>query len=90
MLFLRETNGKSITYQLFIEPKGQHLIEQDRWKEDFLKEICAECDSRILTEDNKYRVIGVGYFYNHERENEFRARFERVLEDTRQMQDQDD
>ena len=89
VLFLRETNGRSVTYQLFIEPKGQHLIEQDRWKEDFLKEICAECDSRILTEDSKYRVVGVGYFYNGERENRFKARFERVLEDARQIQNQD-
>ena len=87
VLFLRETNGKSITYQLFIEPKGQHLIEQDRWKENFLKEICAECDSRILTENNQYRVIGVGYFYNSERENNFKAKFNKTLEDARQMQD---
>lgn len=85
VLFLREKNGKSITYQLFIEPKGQHLIEQDRWKENFLKEICAECDSRILTEDSEYRVIGVGYFYNSERENRFRSKFNKVLENARQM-----
>ena len=90
VLFLREANGKSITYQLFIEPKGQHLIEQDRWKENFLKEICTECDSRILTEDNKYRVIGVGYFYNNERENRFRDRLNEVLTDTCQVQDQTD
>ena len=90
VLFLRETNGKSTTYQLFIEPKGQHLIEQDRWKENFLKEICAECDSRILTENSEYRVIGVGYFYNSERENRFRSKFNKVLEDARQMQEQSD
>ena len=90
VLFLREKNGKAITYQLFIEPKGQHLIEQDRWKEDFLKEICAECDSRILTEDNRYRVVGVGYFYNSERENKFRDRLNEVLTDTCQVQDQTD
>ena len=83
VLFLRETNGTSITYQLFIEPKGQHLIEQDRWKENFLKEICAECDSRLLTENSKYRVVGVGYFYNSERENRFRAKFDKILTDTR-------
>ena len=88
VLFLRETNGKSITYQLFIEPKGQHLIEQDRWKENFLKEICAECDSRILTEDSKYRVVGVGYFYNSEREDRFRDRFNTTLENACQMQEQ--
>ena len=85
VLFLRETNGKSTTYQLFIEPKGQHLIEQDRWKENFLKEICAECDSRILTENNEYRVIGVGYFYNSERENNFKAKFNKTLEDAHKM-----
>ena len=85
VLFLRETNGKSTTYQLFIEPKGQHLIEQDRWKENFLKEICAECDSRILTENNQYRVIGVGYFYNSERENNFKAKFNKTLEDAHKM-----
>ena len=85
VLFLRETNGKSVTYQLFIEPKGQHLIEKDRWKENFLKEICAECDSRLLTENNEYRVIGVGYFYNSERENNFKAKFDKALEDARKM-----
>ena len=85
VLFLRETNGKSTTYQLFIEPKGQHLIEQDRWKENFLKEICAECDSRILTENSQYRVIGVGYFYNSEHENNFKAKFNKTLEDAHKM-----
>ncbi len=87
VLFLRETNGKSVTYQLFIEPKGQHLIKQDKWKEDFLKELCAECDSRLLTEDSKYCVVGVGYFYNSERENKFRNRFNEVLGEARQMQE---
>ena len=89
VLFLRETNGKSITYQLFIEPKGQHLIEQDRWKENFLKEICAECNSKLLTENNEYRVIGVGYFYNSERENNFKVKLNKTLERARQMQDED-
>ena len=90
VLFLRERNGKSVTYQLFIEPKGQHLIEQDHWKENFLKEICSECDSRILTENNEYRVIGIGYFYNSEREDNFKAKFNKALEDARQMQDESD
>ena len=85
VLFLRETNGKSTTYQLFIEPKGQHLIEQDCWKENFLKEICAKCDSRILTENNEYRVIGVGYFYNSERENNFKSKFNKTLEEAHKM-----
>ena len=35
-----------LSYQLFIEPKGEHLTENDRWKEDFLKEICAEYQNK--------------------------------------------
>ncbi len=79
VLFLREKNGALLTYQLFIEPKGKHLKEHDRWKEEFLKEIRAEFDGKTLTfEDKKYRLIGVP-FYNNEDENEFRESLMSVL-----------
>ena len=71
VLFLCKQNGESLTYQLFIEPKGKQLIKHEQWKEDFLKEIRADRDSKVLTENHKYRVIGVGYFYNKQRENDF-------------------
>ena len=71
VLFLRKQNGESLTYQLFIEPKGAHLIKHEQWKEDFLKEIRADHDSKVLTENHKYRVIGVGCFYNKQRQNDF-------------------
>ena len=90
VLFLRQTDGESLIYQLFIEPKGEHLEKEDRWKEDFLKEILAECNSTILTENNKYRVIGVPCFYNRRRENEFRDSLNEVLTDTYQVPDQTD
>ena len=70
-LFLRKQNGELLTYQLFIEPKGAQLIKHEQWKEDFLKEIRTDRSSRVLTENHKYRVIGVGYFYNKQRENDF-------------------
>ena len=79
VLFLREKGGKLLIYQLFIEPKGRHLKEHDRWKETFLKEITSEFDGKPLTfEDKKYRLIGVP-FYNNEDENQFRASLESVL-----------
>jgi len=31
VLFLQEKNGKMLTYQIFIEPKGKHLKEHDKW-----------------------------------------------------------
>ncbi len=80
VLFLHEKNGKSLTYQLFIEPKGGHLKEHDQWKAEFLKEITTEFGkSRILKfEDNKYSLIGVP-FYNNEDENVFRENLESAL-----------
>lgn len=79
VLFLREKSGKLLIYQLFIEPKGRHLKEHDRWKETFLKEITAEFEGKLLTfDDKKYRLIGVP-FYNNEDENHFRSSLESVL-----------
>lgn len=73
VLFLREKGGELLIYQLFIEPKGRHLKEHDRWKESFLKEITNEFGGKPLTfEDKKYRLIGVP-FYNNEDENQFRT-----------------
>ena len=90
VLFLHQSNGVSHTYQLFIEPKGAHLEAVERWKEDFLKEIRTECGSRILTQNNRYRVIGVPTFYNQARANEFKAKLGEVLEDTYLVPGSDD
>jgi type III restriction enzyme len=79
VLFLREKGGKLLIYQLFIEPKGRHLKEHDRWKETFLEEITKDFGGKALTfEDRKYRLTGVP-FYNNEDENRFRASLESVL-----------
>ena len=78
-LFLREKNGEISVYQLFIEPKGAHLREHDRWKEELLAEITSRFDGRRLEFNNKkYRLIGVP-FYNNRDENEFREALESVL-----------
>nr|WP_299421561.1 hypothetical protein [uncultured Emticicia sp.] len=29
-------NEKNLTFQVFIEPKGEHLIKEDAWKQYFL------------------------------------------------------
>ena len=84
VLFLREKNGESLSYQLFIEPKGEHLAETDRWKEKFLAEIRAEYRSKILTENSKYRVIGVPSFYHERYENQFKDDLNAALTETDQ------
>ena len=42
ILFCKQKKDKELTYQVFIEPKGAHLVAHDKWKEDFLKQIREE------------------------------------------------
>ena len=51
-------------YQIFIEPKGEHLVENDRWKEEFLVAITQEYGrDKILCKDTPhYRLIGLPFF----------------------------
>lgn len=80
VLFLHEKSGKSLIYQLFIEPKGRHLIDKDRWKEVFLKAIKEEFGNSVLKleDKSKYRLIGVP-FYNNKDENVFRDNLKSAL-----------
>lgn len=64
VLFLKRNDKKQfIQYQLFIEPKGTHLLKADQWKEDFLKEIEDDYELQILAENEDYKIIGMP-FYN--------------------------
>ena len=79
VLFLRAKIGEMLTYQIFIEPKGRHLQEHERWKEDFLKQIKEKSSGKLLEfQTKKYQVVGVP-FYNNENENEFWATLESAL-----------
>jgi type III restriction enzyme len=83
VLFLREKNGNMLTYQIFIEPKGQHLQEHDKWKQDFLKEITERFEGKTLEfktqrKMQKYRLVGVP-FYNNKDENKFKQSLYEVV-----------
>ena len=72
LLFLK-TKEENLYYQVFIEPKGGHLLEKDKWKGDFLKEISEKYNTKtILKEENKnYRLVGLP-LYNKASENVFK------------------
>jgi len=83
VLFMKGKNKKEIVYQIFIEPKGPHLIEKDKWKENFLIKIKEEFDTNDLMkfiETKKYKVIGVPFF-NKSDENKFKDELLEVLND---------
>ncbi len=76
VLFLREKSGNMLTYQIFVEPKGSHLTEHDKWKEEFLLEVTKKFKGQILEfktigQASKYRLIGVP-FYSVVDENKFK------------------
>lgn len=77
LLFCKQRDGEQITYQVFIEPKGEHLKGHDQWKEDFLKEIRTE-QRTIKIHTDTYLITAVP-FYNYNNENEFRVRLEETL-----------
>lgn len=74
VLFMKGKDGKEVTYQIFIEPKGKFLEKTDEWKEKLLIEIKEMFESKGLTkfiETKKYKVIGVPFF-NQSDENKFK------------------
>jgi len=84
LLFCIKENGKKITYQVFIEPKGKHLQGHDKWKEDFLKEIAEQ---RFTMQFQGQEGIPIEYivsavpFYNYDNENKFLENLTQVLHD---------
>jgi type III restriction enzyme len=81
VLFMKNKDGKEITYQIFIEPKGKFLEKTDEWKEKLLIEIKEMFESKDLTkfiETKKYRVVGVPFF-NQADENKFKEELLSVM-----------
>lgn len=78
ILFLRE--NKNIHYQVFIEPKGNNLLEVDKWKNDFLKEITKRyAKKNILKFENKdYVLIGLPFF-NTENNEDFIENYNKLV-----------
>lgn len=58
--------------QIFIEPKGTHLVEKDSWKEDFLLQLKSKAiPVTKFADDNKYKIWGFHFFNRDVRSAEF-------------------
>lgn len=73
LLFLHKNKSDGYEQlQVFIEPKGTHLLGNDKWKEDFLLEIGDKAMvTKIFVDDNKYRIWGFHFFNTDSRSSEF-------------------
>lgn len=81
VLFVRKNKERDpIILQCFIEPKGSHMQEDQKWKENFLKEIEEHNKKHLTVEMNGKKVPVFGLpFYNEERQNEFDTYFNELF-----------
>ncbi len=73
LLFLHSPKNEGYEQlQVFIEPKGTHLVETDKWKEDFLLEIEGKAiPTKVFVDDNEYKIWGFHFFNQDIRSTEF-------------------
>lgn len=53
--------NESYIYQVYIEPKGTQLLEQDQWKEDLLTSISPESVD-VIGENDQVKLYGVKFY----------------------------
>lgn len=74
VLFLQKNDGENFEQlQIFIEPKGTHLLEKDAWKEKFLLQLKDKAE--IFFDDDKYKIWGFHFFNRDERAKIFEEDF---------------
>lgn len=81
LLFLHspKVNGYE-QLQIFIEPKGTHLVKNDSWKEDFLLQLESNAIPIVkFADDNNYRIWGFHFFNRDIRRKEFDEDMNRLL-----------
>lgn len=81
VLFLTDKKtDEDVIYQLFVEPKGQHLLETDRWKENFLAEIEDEAKVEVY-QNESYRLIGMPLYNEVVTKSNFQEKLESLPRD---------
>ena len=73
LLFLQKNNDDGYEQlQVFIEPKGENLLEADKIKETFLLALKDKAVAqKIFVDDNKYRIWGLHFFNRSMRMKDF-------------------
>ena len=66
--------------QIYIEPKGSHLLKKDKWKEEFLLKIEKQgIPTKTYVDDNKYRIIGLPFFNKESKMEEFENNVNKMI-----------
>lgn len=75
ILYLCKNRADSVEQLIvLVEPKGTHLIDSDKWKEDFLLELKEKAIPTVtFVDDNKYKIWGFHFFNTECRSVEFES-----------------
>jgi len=73
LLFLQKRSATGYEhYQIFVEPKGNNLLSNDKWKEDFLLQIESRgIPTKTFVDDNDYHIWGFPFYNEANRMTEF-------------------
>lgn len=80
VLLLQKNNTDGYEQQqIFIEPKGEHLIDKDTWKQNLLLRLEQEAIPQIkYVDDNEYKIIGLPFFNADSNNDEFITAIEKL------------
>jgi type III restriction enzyme len=82
VLFLeKKETGQSLYYQIIIEPKGDHLLKEDGWKEEFFKSLKEKAEINVLWKTRKFIIWGMPFYNEQLRKIEFENEFEKITND---------
>jgi type III restriction enzyme len=79
LLFLK-LKHQWLFLNVFIEPKGEHLVQSDKWKEVFLKSLKDKSIIEIIINNHKYIVYGLCFFNKNERLEHFKKEIKEIME----------
>ena len=87
LLFANDKKTGNISWQIFIEPKGSQFLDSNNtfknskegWKEAFLNEITERSESKVLIDDDKYRIVGLPFFNEKNTKSQFVNALKNVL-----------
>lgn len=59
-ILILSKKDENLFYQVMLEPKGEHLLEKDKWKQTMLEEMNS--NDIIIEDSDKIRLVGVKFY----------------------------
>ena len=79
LLLTKKEQEVELTYQVFIEPKGDHLFDNNAWKQNFLLDLKAVHQIDQVWEGKEFIAWGLPFYDHKSCKAEFIPAFEKLL-----------